>query len=50
MQAKQQHHKRQLMPSYRVALFLVAPFVVWGIILVCVNAAGFAGMQWQQCW
>ncbi|KAG2430818.1 hypothetical protein HXX76_009794 [Chlamydomonas incerta] len=40
--SKQAHQKRRLVPSYRVALFLVMPFVIWGIILVCVNAAGFA--------
>ncbi|KAG2445087.1 hypothetical protein HYH02_008954 [Chlamydomonas schloesseri] len=42
LQPKKAHHKRRLVPSRRMAMFLVMPFVVWGIILVAVTTAGFA--------
>ncbi len=42
LQPKKAQHKRRLVPSRRMALFLVMPFVVWGVILVAVTTAGFA--------
>ncbi|KAG2430820.1 hypothetical protein HXX76_009796 [Chlamydomonas incerta] len=45
LQPKKAHQKRRLVPSRRMAMYLVLPFVAWGLILVCVNAAGFAELS-----
>ncbi|KAG2445524.1 hypothetical protein HXX76_000139 [Chlamydomonas incerta] len=43
--SKKAAHKRCVVPSRRVAVLLVLPFVVWGVILVVVNVAGFAELS-----
>ncbi|KAG2445089.1 hypothetical protein HYH02_008956 [Chlamydomonas schloesseri] len=34
--------KRRLVPSSRTAFLMMLPFMIWGIVVVCINMAGFA--------
>ncbi|KAG2431968.1 hypothetical protein HYH02_013184 [Chlamydomonas schloesseri] len=44
-QPKKGKAKRRLVPSRRVVALLVLPFVLWGVIVVCVNVGGFAELS-----
>ncbi|KAG2430819.1 hypothetical protein HXX76_009795 [Chlamydomonas incerta] len=34
--------KRRLVPSSRTAFLMMLPFLIWGVVVVCINMAGFA--------
>ncbi|KXZ43614.1 hypothetical protein GPECTOR_85g344 [Gonium pectorale] len=37
--------KRSLLPSQRLAMSLLAPFVVWGLIIIVINVVGYTGLK-----